>query len=274
VSTANPDHQRVVDSYFDREASYWHEVYRDDGLQGLVYRRRMETVLAWIDSLRLAAGAPVLDVGCGAGLLSLALADRGLAVTATDSSQEMVDLVARQALERNAVGVSVQRADAHALPFPASQFQLVVALGLLPWLHDAGVAVREMSRVLAPDGWMIVTADNRSRLNFVLEPRENPLLTPVRLVRGVMRRGSEDTSAGAPSYRHLPAEIDRMLALAHVQPVRRATVGFGPFTFLGRRVLPDASGTALHARLERASADRATLRRLGWHYVVAGRKVD
>jgi SAM-dependent methyltransferase len=272
VSTANPDHQRVVDSYFDREASYWHDVYRDDGLQGLVYRRRMETVLEWIDSLRLAAGVPVLDVGCGAGLLSLALADRGLDVTATDSSQEMVDLVARQARERSAGRVSVQRADAHALPFPGGEFQLVVALGLLPWLHDAGGAVREMSRVLAPGGWMIVTADNRSRLNFVVEPRENPLMTRVRAVRDAIRGREADDPASAPSYRHLPAEVDRMLTAADVAPARRATVGFGPFTFFGRRVLPDASGTALHGRLERAGADRPTLRRLGWHYVVAGRR--
>lgn len=272
MSTARPDHQGVVDSYFDREASYWNDVYRDAGLQGLVYRRRMETVLDWIGALRLPAGTPVLDAGCGAGLLSLALAERGLAVTATDSSQEMVDLVARQARERGTPGVSVQRADAHALPFADGEFQLVTALGLIPWLHDAAGAVRELARVLAPGGWMIVTADNRSRLNFVLEPRENPLLTPVRLVRDVIRGGVEDTSASAPSYRHLPSEVDRMLTAADVRAVRRATVGFGPFTFLGRRVLPDSSGTTLHARLERASADRTTLRRLGWHYVVAGHK--
>jgi SAM-dependent methyltransferase len=274
VSSINPDQQQVVDSYFDREASYWHDVYRDAGLQGLVYRRRMETVLEWIDALRLQAGTRVLDAGCGAGLLSLALADRGLDVTATDSSQEMVDLVARQARERNAERVSVQRADAHSLPFPAGEFQLVVALGLLPWLHDAGGAVREMSRVLAPGGWMIVTADNRSRLNFVVEPRENPLVAPVRVVRDAIRGGEADDPGSAPSYRHRPAEVDRMLTAAGVAPDRRATVGFGPFTFLGRRVLPDASGTALHGRLERASADRPTLRRLGWHYVVAGRKTS
>ncbi|MGZ4174274.1 MAG: class I SAM-dependent methyltransferase, partial [Solirubrobacteraceae bacterium] len=174
--------------------------------------------------------------------------------------------------ERGMRGVSVQRADAHELPFAAGEFQLVTALGLIPRLHDAAGAVSEMARVLAPGGWMIVTADNRSRLNFVLEPRENPLLQPVRLVRDVIRAGGEDTSESAPSYRHLPSEVDRMLAAAAVVPVRRATVGFGPFTFLGRRVLPDASGTTLHAQLERASAGRPTLRRLGWHYVVAGRK--
>jgi SAM-dependent methyltransferase len=272
VSIGDPERQGVVDSFFDRHASYWQDVYRADEVQGLVYRRRMETVLEWVDALNLPASASVLEVGCGAGLLSLELADRGLDVIATDSSPEMVELVGRLARERSTNNLDVRRADAHSLPFEAGQFRLVVALGLLPWVHDPGRAVREMARVLAPRGCLIVTADNRARLNFILEPRENPLLTPVRLARRTLRRRLGEPDGGPPSYRHLPSEIDRMLESADVSPVRRTTIGFGPFTFLGHRLLPDRWGTVLHGRLENVSADQSTLRRLGWHYIVAGHK--
>lgn len=64
-----------------------------------------------------------------------------------------------------------------------------------------------------------------------------------------------------------------MLQSVGIRPVRRATVGFGPFTFLGRPLLSDAIGLRLHAWLSRLSEHRLpVLRRLGWHYVVGARK--
>lgn len=51
----------------------------------------------------LAAGGPVLDVGCGTGLMAIALAERGLDVMAVDSSPKMLDQ-----LRKNDPGHSVQ----------------------------------------------------------------------------------------------------------------------------------------------------------------------
>jgi hypothetical protein len=63
-----------------------------------------------------------------------------------------------------------------------------------------------------------------------------------------------------------------MLGAAGLTPMRRTTVGYGPFSFLSRAALPDAAGTRLHRALERAAADHFRLRGVGWHYIVAGRK--
>lgn len=265
--------QEAVDRCFDSAAAYWRDVYREGSLQGLIYRRRMETALRWVDELRLAAGAAVLEVGVGAGLLSVELAARGLAVTGTDSSPEMIELVKRRVGEERPAGsLHVQQADAHELPFAPGGFQLVIGLGLLPWLHDPAGAVRQMERVLAPAGSMILTADNRARLNFVVEPRESPPLAALRSVRRAVRRRSRQPSVQAPSYRHLPSEVDDMLRASGVVPVRRATIGFGPFTFFGRPLLPERTGMKLHRGLERASRRAPSLRRVGWHYIVAGVK--
>lgn len=45
----------------------------------------------------------------------------------------------------------VALAAAYHLPFPSGELDLVVALGLLPWLHDAPRAVAELVRVLRPE---------------------------------------------------------------------------------------------------------------------------
>src|SRR5205085_4423169 len=114
---------------------------------------------------------------------------RGLRVTATDSSAEMVKTARRHASTLGlGDAVRVDLADAHGLPFTGEQFDLVIAVGLLPWLHDPQGALQEMVRVLRPGGWIVVTADNRARLNFIVEPRENPLLAPIKVARRAAKR--------------------------------------------------------------------------------------
>jgi 2-polyprenyl-3-methyl-5-hydroxy-6-metoxy-1,4-benzoquinol methylase len=273
VTSGDHQPQGTVDRYFDSEAAYWREVYLQEDVQARVYRRRMEAALAWVDELNLAPGTPVLDLGCGAGLLSLELASRGLAVTGADSSAEMVASLERLAAQADVAGtLRAQRADVKQLPFGQGEFELVIALGLLPWLSDPESAVAQMARVLAPAGWMIVTADNRARLNFLTEPRENPLLTPVRLARRALRALASGPTDSALSYRHLPSDVDHMLEAAALMPIRRTTIGFGPFTFMGRQFLAQRRGVELDRRLADVSRSRPALRRFGWHYLVAARK--
>lgn len=273
MSASSPNPQAAVDRFFDGWADYWSAVYTQRDLPGLIYRRRMQTVAAWTRELGLASGAAALDVGCGAGQMTAELARAGFSPTGTDSSPGMVrsatQLVAEQGL---AARVAVRQADVHRLPFGDGEFALVVALGLLPWLHDPSAAVTELARVLAPGGWIIVTADNRRRLNRLVEPRENPLLSPLRPVKRTLWREPRDGTEDAPAYRHLPGEVDEMLARAGIAVARRATVGYGPFTVMGRPLLPDGVATRLHEGLERAAVDRPRLRGGGWHYVVAGVK--
>jgi 2-polyprenyl-3-methyl-5-hydroxy-6-metoxy-1,4-benzoquinol methylase len=271
VTAQSSDPQSTVDSFFDANVGYWGAIYGRQELQGLVYRRRMETVAAWAAELGLPPGAAALDAGCGAGLMSVELARRGFSVSGTDSSPQMVQAASERAA---AQGLSIRftAADVHQLPFGDGEFALIVALGLLPWLHDPGRAVAEFARVLAPGGWIIVSADNHYRLNRLVEPRENPLLSPLRPVKRMFRPPSHRPGESAPAYRHAPREVDGLLASEGVDVLRRTTVGYGPFTVMGRLLLPDRVGTWLHERLERAARGRPRLRGSGWHYVVAGRK--
>jgi ubiquinone/menaquinone biosynthesis C-methylase UbiE len=272
----NGSGQPRVDQFFDSAAGYWSDVYGRTGLQGLIYRERMYTALRWIDDLDLPRGARVLELGCGAGLLSAELARRGYRVTAADSSQEMVRLASERARTlHDEAAMTVVRADVQALPFGSDEFELVVALGLLPWLEDPARALTEIERVLAPGGSAVLTADNRARLNFLVDPRENPVLLPLKLPFGILKRAIGRTGDGAPSHLHLPGEISGLLTRAGLRTVRRTTVGYGPLTVLGRPMLSDAAGLRLHAALVALSRYRApSLRRHGWHYVVAARKPD
>lgn len=90
--------------------------------------------------------ASALDVGCGAGASSRALAAHAGRVTGVDLSAEMLGH-AQSALP----GITFVRASAQALPFDAATFDLVAAAGALNYCEPS-VAVGEMARVLRPHG--------------------------------------------------------------------------------------------------------------------------
>jgi SAM-dependent methyltransferase len=189
----------------------------------------------------------------------------------------MVALARRAAREAGvAERVTVVRSDAGRLPFADGVFGLVVALGLVPWLPALHAALRELARVLAAAGHVVVSADNRWRLNHVLDPRFFPLLAPVRgQVRGLLESlGTRNGEPARPRV-HSIREIDREIAASGLTKVHGATLGFGPFSFMGYRPFSERTGVRIHHRLQRL-ADRGwpLLRSLGSQYVAIARKPD
>jgi demethylmenaquinone methyltransferase/2-methoxy-6-polyprenyl-1,4-benzoquinol methylase len=94
----------------------------------------------------------VLDLATGSGDLALAIARKlpQVEVTGTDFSAEMLALARRKGLQRTVL------ADALQLPFEEASFDCVtVAFGLRN-MADWGAALREMARVLVPEGHLLV----------------------------------------------------------------------------------------------------------------------
>jgi ubiquinone/menaquinone biosynthesis C-methylase UbiE len=261
--------QGHVNAYFDSNAPYWDRVYRGDQLQDLIYQRRQLLVLSYVDALAAEPGR-ALEIGCGAGHLTVELASRAAQVDAVDASQAMVDTTEARLREAGLLDrVAVRAADVHELPFAAGSFDLVVAVGVMPWLHSPQAAVAEMARVLRPGGQLVLTADNRARLTSFTDPRRIMAIPPLKRVYRRLRGIDPHTI----STLHSPRAIDRMLAAVGLQRRARSTIGFGPLSFLGRAVFTGAAGIAIDRRLQ-ALADRGVpgLRWTGWHYVVRAEK--
>jgi SAM-dependent methyltransferase len=95
-------------------------------------------------------GGRVLDAGCGTGNNLAHLSRMGRPV-GVDLSEEALRFCTRR-------GVAAARGSLLALPFPTGTFGGVTSFDVLyhRWVPDDRAAVRELARVLAPGGWMLV----------------------------------------------------------------------------------------------------------------------
>jgi D-aspartate ligase len=270
--------QEQVNQHFESAAQEWKSIYEEQTVYGLIHQERRATALDWIDGIGLPDGAPVLEIGCGAGLTSVALAERGLLVTAIDTAPAMIGLTDQLARDRAlADRIHTSVADVHDLPCADASYSLVVGLGVLPWLHSPDRAMEEMARVTRPGGYVLANVDNLLRLHYLLDPRLNPALGSLRrsVGSGLRSIGVLHTPATTPVRLDSSRRFDAVMAHLGLVKVRSATIGFGPFTFWRRPVLSEPEGMRLHRSLQGAADRRVPLvRSTGAQYLVLARKAD
>lgn len=272
--------QKLVDDLFDTQATYWRDTYKRKDILDIIYQLRQTVALKYIDELSLPKTARVLEIGCGAGLMTVALAKRGFLVEAIDHSQSMVDLTIEHA-EQTGVSnqINVCTGDIHELSYENKAFDLIIALGVIPWLHDFQKGLAEIARVITPCGHVILTIDNALRATTLFDPKTFP---PVAWIRSSIRRklvkagllGSWNPWINAPPYRqHSPKEFNRSLCEAGLTILRSTSVGFGPFTFFGNRLFSDRTGIKIHQILQQyADNGYPFFQSAGSQYIVLAEK--
>jgi ubiquinone/menaquinone biosynthesis C-methylase UbiE len=126
-------------------------VHNAAGYEQLMGRWSQKLAPLFIDFAGIADGEKILDVGCGTGSLTFALAtlaDLG-EIAAIDYSPVFVE----EAIRRNTdPRIKVRQADACALPFEGGTFDRALALLVLHFVPEAGKAVAEMRRVVRSGG--------------------------------------------------------------------------------------------------------------------------
>lgn len=107
-----------------------------------------------IDAADLQPGQSVLDVACGTGVVAREAADRTAGqgrVVGLDLNPGMLEVAYRLRPE-----IEWQLGDAGDLPFPDGSFDVVLCQAALMFFDDRARAIREMARVVAPDGTVAV----------------------------------------------------------------------------------------------------------------------
>src|SRR5262245_43355036 len=161
--------KQLVHDYFNAEAEAWRATYSVRGeLPSLLIQERGQKVMEYVDSLALPRGARVLDLGCGAGLVSRQLVERGFQVVGIDVAESMLELARKNCADIAAPGQAEFRiGDVGDLDLPEASFDLIIAMGLIEYLEWDRWALQQMHRVLRIGGHLIVTVPNLLRLSHL-----------------------------------------------------------------------------------------------------------
>lgn len=111
---------------------------------------------AYLDEIDFPDAARVLDIGCGTGAQSRALAQRPGVTAVVGVDQFDLFLGRARELARDIPNLKFEQSDAHALPFEDASFDVVVLHTLLTHVAAPERVVAEVFRVLAPGGTMAI----------------------------------------------------------------------------------------------------------------------
>jgi len=122
------------------------------------WRTPERAVVTWAKQLWEAGGRRVLDLGCGIGRHTIALARMGFAVTATDVSPSGLATCAAW-LAREGLSATLVRHEMEALPLSGRAFDGLVAYNVIYHVPVAGMRqiLAGMHRVLNSGGWLYAT---------------------------------------------------------------------------------------------------------------------
>jgi ubiquinone/menaquinone biosynthesis C-methylase UbiE len=183
----------------------------------------------------------VLDVGCGAGHLSFALAAHAQRIIAVDPSESMLATVRTVALERGLTAIETAQGQAEQLPFPDGGFDLICTrYSAHHWL-DLPAALDEMRRVLAPAGWLLI---------IDLLGEAQPLVDTWLQCLELMRDPSHVRNRSASDWSERIARAGFQLEAQETFPTR---LQFGPW--VERMRTPAERVTAIRSLQERAPAE-------------------
>ena len=124
--------------------------------------------LRYVQTIAPLAGKQVLDVGCGGGILSEAMARAGAQVLGIDLAQAVLDVAALHALESQvAVAYRAVGAEALAREQPAA-FDVVTCMEMLEHVPDPAGTLAALAALVKPGGDLIVSTLNRNLKAFAV----------------------------------------------------------------------------------------------------------
>ena len=106
-------------------------------------------------------GSRVLDIGCGGGIASEALARAGLRVTGLDASAEAVGVARAHAIEAG-LAIDYRVGLAQDLLSEPERFDAVTALEVIEHVPDQPAFIATLGQLLAPGGILFVSTINRT----------------------------------------------------------------------------------------------------------------
>ena len=167
ATDSNPDHGNFSQAELDKFGALANRWWDPQGPQKALHALNPAR-LGYVAARTTLAGAQVLDVGCGAGLLSEALAGEGAQVVALDLAPELIKVARLHRLESGVdVDYRLQSVESLAVEMPG-RFDAVTCMEMLEHVPDPAAIIAACAALLKPGGKLFVSTLNRTPAAFAL----------------------------------------------------------------------------------------------------------
>jgi 2-polyprenyl-6-hydroxyphenyl methylase / 3-demethylubiquinone-9 3-methyltransferase len=175
--------------------------------------------LEWIAQAASLAGSHVLDVGCGGGILSEAMAQRGAHVTGIDLADKALAVAKLHSLE-SGVQVDYRAISAEELAKEQSaRYDIVTCMEMLEHVPNPALTVQACAALVKPGGSVFFSTINRNPKAYLLA------IVGAEYVLRLLPRGTHE-------YAKLikPSELAAFARQAGLEPLELRGMSYQPFT--------------------------------------------
>ena len=176
------------------------------------------TRVQWINKYANLSGAQILDVGCGGGILSEALAREGANVTALDLADDSI-VVAREHAKSGGLDIQYQTVAVESWAENyAGAYQVITCMELLEHVPDPASIIHACAQLLAPGGILFFSTINRN-----LKARVQTIIAAEYLLKWIPK--------GTHQYEAFikPSELSAMSRESGLEVIALSGVGYQPW---------------------------------------------
>jgi 2-polyprenyl-6-hydroxyphenyl methylase/3-demethylubiquinone-9 3-methyltransferase len=175
--------------------------------------------LNWIDGHAAISGKRILDIGCGGGILSESMAQRGAEVTGIDLSDKALT-VARLHLLESGNHVDYQKISAEELAGQAaSRFDVVTCMEMLEHVPHPASTIAACAALVKPGGHVFFSTINRNAKAYVMA------VVGAEYILKMLPKGTHDYAKFVK-----PSELTRWAKSVLLEPDELIGMTYNPFT--------------------------------------------
>ncbi len=175
--------------------------------------------LAWIDGLAPLAGKRVLDVGCGGGILSEAMARLGAQVTGIDLSEKPLKVAQLHLLE-SGLSVDYRLSSAEQLADGCAEpFDIVTCMELLEHVPEPASTIVACAKLARPGGRVFFSTINRNPKSYLFA------VIGAEYLLKMLPRGTHDYARFIK-----PSELSRWCRAAGLRPLELKGMTYNPLS--------------------------------------------
>ncbi|QEP44298.1 bifunctional 2-polyprenyl-6-hydroxyphenol methylase/3-demethylubiquinol 3-O-methyltransferase UbiG [Ectothiorhodospiraceae bacterium BW-2] len=175
--------------------------------------------LNYIDQRVGLAGKRVADIGCGGGILSESMAQRGAIVTGIDMGRAPLEVAKLHQLESGtSVTYRQMTVESLALEEPG-QYDLITCLEMLEHVPDPASVIAACRQLVKPDGHLVFSTINRNPKSYLFA------IVGAEYLLKLLPKGTHD-------YQHFirPAELERWCRQAGIELTELIGMSYNPLT--------------------------------------------